>query len=48
MPPTQPLDGPGAPAFYKPFGAKGSAAATGVLAYMWDKALKEWEHVRFK
>jgi hypothetical protein len=48
MPPTQPLDGPNAPDFYKPFGAKESAASSGVLRYMWDRALKEWEHVVFK
>ncbi|WP_309683670.1 phosphatase PAP2 family protein [Polaromonas sp.] len=48
MPPTQPLDGPNAPDFYKPFGAKESAAASGVLRYMWDKAIKEWEDVRFQ
>ena len=48
MPPTQPLDGANAPDYYKPFGAKQSAASTGVLKYMWDRALKEWEYVRFK
>lgn len=48
MPPTQPLDGPNAPDFYKPFGNKESATGSGVLKYMWEKALKEWEHVRFK
>lgn len=48
MPPTQPLDGPNAPPFYKAFGTKDTAAATGVLKYMWDKALKEWKDVKFK
>jgi hypothetical protein len=48
MPPTQPLDGPNAPDFYKPFGASGSASASGVLKYMWDKALDEWKDVKFQ
>jgi hypothetical protein len=48
MPPTQPLDGPHAPDFYKPFGTKAYASKSDVLKYMWDKALTEWEDVRFQ
>ena len=48
VPPKQPLDGPDAPPFYKPFGSAGTAAASEVLKYMWHKARKEWDDVKFK